>query len=229
VSCSIGLTLACVAFALVPSAGLASSGDRASTQALAGAAKALLNAARPDIPKGLAAVKAYSNELAAQCPKVAAHSPQAYGSEQLDDEVVGAMTVVGYRTATGPIDAFAHAVKGLRWSNAKLTRAVKVFATKLAKLVSIPVPSLCGDVQEWAASGYKTLTTSTTEFLKHYNAVDPEAEEGPLILRLVKPYATIADLPLYRSIENFEEKLADAEAHAVGYYSHLMNTMELQQ
>lgn len=224
------LVLASWALALTPQAASArSAADVAATQALARATKTLLHAALPDLPKGLATVKSYANEVAAQCPKVAAESPQNHGSEQLDDEVIAAMTVVGYRTGAGPIDAFYHAVKGLHWSNPKLTRAVKTFATKLDKLVSLTVPNLCGDIKEWVASGYKTLTASTTQFLEQYNAVDPEAEEGPLIMRLARPYATAGDITLYHSIESFESELAETEAHAVFAYKHLMNSIELNQ
>lgn len=229
-SWSVVLILASLMLATAPSAASArSSADVAATQALARAAKTLLNAARPDLPKGLANVKRYANEVAAQCPQVAAGSPQNYGAEQLDDEVVGALTVVGYRTAVGPIGAFYHTVKGLHWSDPKLTRAVKTFATKLQKLVSLTVPNLCGDIKEWAAGDYKTLSASTTQFLQRYNAVDPEAEEGPLIMRLARPYATAGDIPLFHSIEGFESELAETEAHAVFAYKHLMNTIELNQ
>jgi hypothetical protein len=218
-----------MAVAIAPPAASARSGDATATQALARAAKTLLNAARPDIPKGLAAVKSYASEVAAQCPKVAAESPQNHGAEQLDNEVAGAMTVVGYRTASGPIGTFYSAVKGLRWSNGRLTRAVRVYATKLKQLVGLTVPSLCGDVKEWVASGYKTLAASTVQFDKSYSAVDPEAEEGPLILRLARPYATAADIPLFHKIENFESELAEAEARAVFDYKLIMNTLELNQ
>ncbi len=230
VSGPVVLVLASLALALVPQATSAeSAGDASATQALARATKTILNAARPDLPRGLAAVNAYANEVAAQCPKVAAASPQNHGAEQLDDEVVGAMTVVGYRTATGPIKVFYHAVKGLHWSNPELTRAVKIFATKLYKLVGLTVPSLCGDVKEWVAGGYRTLTASTTQFLTQYNAVDPEAEEGPLIMRLARPYATAGDVSLFHNIERFEAELAETEAHAVFAYKHLMNSIELNQ
>ncbi len=225
------LVFACLALAAAaPQASLAASAaDRSATQALSRAAKVLLHSALPDLPKGLSTVKRYANEVATQCPKVAAESPQNHGSEQLDDEVIGAMTVVGYRTGAGPIKVFYRAVKGLHWSNPKLTRAVKTFATKLDKLVGLTVPSLCGDVKEWVASGYATLSASTTQFLQQYNAVDPEAEEGPLIMRLARPYASASDIPLFHSIERFESELAETEAHAVFAYKDLMNSIELNQ
>jgi hypothetical protein len=224
------LAVASFLLATAPQAASARSGaDLAATRALARATKMLLNAARPDLPKGLANVNRYANEVAAQCPQAAAKSPQNHGAEQLDNEVVAAMTVVGYRTGAGPIKTFYHAVKGLHWSNPQLTRAVKTFATKLDKLVSLPVPSLCGDIKEWVASGYQTLTASTTQFLEQYEAVDPEAEEGPLIMRLSRPYATAGDISLFHSIESFESELAETEAHGVFAYKTIMNTLELNQ
>ena len=223
------LVVASLALATAPQAAFAASGNAAATRTLARAAKTLLHAALPDLPKGLSNVEHYANEVAAQCPTAAAESPQNYGAEQLDDEVIGVLTVVGYRTAAGPIRTFYGTVKGLHWSNPRLTRAVKTFATKLDKLVGLTVPSLCGDVKEWVASGYKTLTASTVQFVKSYNAVDPEAEEGPLILRLSRPYATAGDIPLFHSIEKFESELAETEAHAVFAYKHLMNSIELNQ
>ena len=224
------LVVASLALATTQQAASAeSAADAVSTRTLSRATKVLLRAARPDLPKGLANAKRYATEVSAQCPKAAAESPQNHGSEQLDDEVIAGMTVVGYRTAAGPIKAFYHAVKGLHWSSTKLTRAVNTFATKLDKFVSLSIPSLCGDIKEWVASGYKTLTPSTVQFLKQYNAVDPEAEEGPLILRLARPYATAGDIPLFHSIESFESELAETEAHAVFSYKNLMNTLELNQ
>ncbi len=229
-SSAVVLAIASFSLALAPQAASArSAADMAATQTLARATKTLLNAARPDLPKGLAAVNRYAGEIAAQCPNVAAKSPQDQGSEQLDNEVVAAMTVVGYRTGAGPIKDFYNVVKGLHWSNTKLTRAVKTFAAKLDKLVNLTVPNLCGDVKEWVAGGYKTLTASTTQFLKQYDAVDPEAEEGPLIMRLARPYATVGDISLFHSIESFESELAETEAHAVFAYKRIMNTLELNQ
>ncbi|HXB63940.1 MAG TPA: hypothetical protein VNV42_03580 [Solirubrobacteraceae bacterium] len=227
-----GALVVCVALAMAPAAQAAparSAADVAATRALSRATRTLLNAARPDLPKGLAAVKRYAGQIAAECPKAAAKSPQNHGAEQLDNQVVGALTVVGYRTAAAPIGAFYHAVKGLRWSNPALTRAVKIFATKLQKLVAIPVPNLCEDIKEWAASDYNTLSASTTQFVQRYEAVDPEAEEGPLIMRLARPYASVGDISLFHSIETFESELAETEAHAVFAYKTLMNSIELNQ
>jgi hypothetical protein len=226
---SLLLVCASVAFALTPPAALAKSADVAATQALARATNTLVSAAGPDIPKGLAAVKSFAYQVAAQCPGVAARSPQDHDSEQLDNEVIGTMTVVGYRTAAAPIAAFAHAVEGLHWSNPRLTRAVRTFARKLKGLSTLAVPNLCTDVGGWVSSGYTTLPPSTVQFDRSYSAVDVEAEETPLIIRLAMPYATPGDFSVLRRVERLEAQLGEAEAHAVEYYSHLMDSIDLSQ
>ncbi len=226
---SASVLLVGVALAVAPSAASANSADVAETQALARATNTLVRAAEPDIAKGLANVRSFANQTLAQCPHVAAGSPQDHDSEQLDFEVVGAMTTVGYRTAAGPIATFAHAVAGLHWSNGRLTRAVRTFATKLEGLSTLAVPNLCGDIGAWATSGYQTLPASTTQFNQRYNAVDPEAEESPLIIRLATPYGTPSDVPVLHRVEHIEAQLGEAEADGVGIYTHFMNSIELKQ
>jgi hypothetical protein len=230
VSGSVVSALACAALATSPQAALArSSGDVTATQALARATSRLVHTARPDIDKGLAAVKSYTKQVAAQCPRVAEESPQNHDSEQLDNELAGALTTVGYRTAAGPIAVYARAVEGLHWSSGRLTRAVRTFAKKLEGLATLATPNLCGDIGGWVTSGYQTLPSSTIQFNQRYAAVDPTAEEVPLIVNLAMPYATPSDFSVLRQVERFEAELGEAEAHAVEYYSHLVDTLELQQ
>jgi hypothetical protein len=221
--------LAGLALALAPGSALASTHDIATTRLLARATDRLVRAATPEVPRGLAAAEHYANGLAAQCPAAAAGSPQNHEAEQLDDEVIGAMTTVGYRVAAGPIATFARAIKGLRWSSARLTRAVHGFTGRLVGLSKLAPPNVCGDIQQWAASGYTTVPASTVAFDQHYYAVDPSAEEVPLIIRLATPYATPAELPVLRRVERLETKLGEAEAAAVESYSRLIFTLELKQ
>jgi hypothetical protein len=227
-SLSVSLFVGFVLAVMAPAA-LANSGDAAATQALARATNTLVRAANPDVDRGLAAVRRFARQLAAQCPRAAAGSPQDHDSEQLDDELIGTLTIVGYRTAATPIAAFAHAVRGLRWSNRTLTRTVQTFATKLRELSTLAIPNLCADIKAWGAAGFNTLPADTVPFVRHYLAVTPEAEEVPLMERLLMPYATPSDFPILRRVEHLEARLGEAEAAAVEIYSHLIISLELQQ
>lgn len=220
---------ALAALAIAPPAAQAGSNDVATTRALASATNTLVRAATPEVAQGLAAAQHYAAGLVAQCPRVAAGSPQNHDSEQLDDELIGAMTTVGYRVAAAPVARFARAVAGLRWSNAKLTHAVHRFATRLQALTKLATPNVCGDIQSWTASSFQTLPASTVEFDKHYFAVDPEAEEVPTIISLATPYASPSELPVLKRVERLEVKLGEAEAAAVESYSRVIIALELKQ
>lgn len=214
---------------VVPAAALASSADVAATQKLAAATNTLVRAATPDIPRGLAAAERFASQTVAQCPAAAAGSPQNHESEQLDDELIAAMTIAGYRTAAAPVAVFARAVHGLHWSNSRLTRAVQRFATRLHGLTRLTPPNLCADIATWASSNYLTVPASTVAFDRGYFATDPEAEEVPLIINLASPYATPSELPVLKRVERLEVKLGEAEAHAVEAYSHVIIALQLKQ
>jgi hypothetical protein len=218
-----------LALALAPASALASSRDVATTTALAQATNTLVRAAGPEIPRGLAAVRSYASQLIAQCPGAATGSPQNHEAEQLDDELIGSMTSVGYHVAAGSIAAWSHAVSGLHWSNARLTRAVHRFAKRLVGLSTLTVPDVCGDLRAWGATGFQTVPASTVAFDQHYYAVDPEAEEVPLIIRLATPYATPSEIPVLKRVERLEVKLGEAEAAAVETYSRVIISLELKQ
>ncbi len=226
---SVAAVLAGSVLGLAPAGASASSHDVAATSALARATDALVRAASPDVHRGLAAAQRYAHQIAAQCPDAAAGSPQNHESEQLDDELIGAMTVVGYRVAAGPAATFAREVRVLHWSNRRLTRAVHTFATKLAGLTRMATPDVCGDIRAWAASGYQTVPPSTTAFVGHYLAITPEAEEVPLIIDLATPYTVPSEVPVLRRVEHLETRLGEAEAAAVESYSRTIMALELKQ
>ncbi len=225
----LGSVAAVLLAGLAPAGALASSGDVAATRALARATDALVRAASPDVHRGLAAAQRYAHQIAAQCPGAAAGSPQNHESEQLDDELIGAMTTVGYRVATRPAATFARAVRGLHWSNHRLTRAIRTFTTKLTGLTRLATPDVCGDVRAWAASGYQTVPATTSAFVSHYLAITPEAEEVPLIIDLATPFATPSEIPVLRRVERLETRLGEAEATAVESYSQVLISLELKQ
>src|SRR6202042_233954 len=100
-----------------------------------------------------------------------ANSPENKDANEFSNEVIGTMTITAYRPDAAAFDAFARAVKGLRWSNRRLTREVRVYATKLKGLTVLPAPNICGDVEAWAADGFQALPESTVRFDKRYFAV----------------------------------------------------------
>jgi hypothetical protein len=76
---------------------LASQGDAAATRAHIQADYTLVHTARVNLATSEAALQRPRRRIAADCPKAAAGSPQDTDSEQLSNELVGAMTVVATR------------------------------------------------------------------------------------------------------------------------------------
>jgi hypothetical protein len=220
--------LAVLAFGLgpVPSAFARSrSENAAATHAYIQANYALVRAARANLSAGQAALRSLVPQIASQCPRAAAESPQDHNSEQLSNEVVGALTIAAYRPDAAAIRVFDRAVAGLRWSSPTLTRLVKTYAARLKGLAALAMPNVCGDVTAWAANGYQALPPSSVEFDRRYYAVDIEAEEVPL--RLLAPYESAGEASLVHRTKQLEAPLADAEADAVADYTRILDSLKL--
>ncbi len=222
---SASILLAALALAAAPPAALARSGNAAATRAYIQANYVLVRAARSNLAAGNAALKSLVSQITGECPFAAAESPENHDSEQLSNEVVGAMTVVAYRPDIAAMGVFARAVRGLHWSNRVLTRTVRTYVTQLQGLATLATPNVCGDVKAWAADGYHALPASTVQFDQRYYAVNIEAEEVPL--RLFVPYESAPDASLVRRTKRLEAPLAEAEANAVVDYTHILDALKL--
>jgi hypothetical protein len=219
------ILLAVLALAAAPSAALASSGDAAATRVYIQANYALVRAARSNLATGNAALKSLVRQVTGECPLAAAESPENHDSEQLSNEIAGALTLDAYHPDVAAMGAFARAVGGLHWSNRVLTRTVRTYATQLRGLATLALPDVCGDVRTWAAGGFQALPASTVQFDTRYYAVDIEAEEVPL--RLFSPFESAGEASLVRRTKRLEAPLAEAEANAVSDYTQILDALKL--
>ncbi len=235
---TVAILLALAALALMPAVALASShhATRAhrspppnslATRAYVKANYALVQSARANLASSKAAITSLGSTVAGECPRVAAEAPQDHDAEQLSNEVVGALEVVAYQPDRESMLAFARAIRGLHWSNRKLTRAVAAYATKLEGFSTLAAPNICADVKAWAATGYRTLPASTVAFDKGFYAYDIEAEE--VSLRLLRPYESATEASLVRETTRLEGPLAEFEAEAVSDYSEILDWLKLPQ
>ncbi len=220
------ILLAVLALAAAPSTALASSGNAAATRAYIQANYALVRAGRANLATGNASLKSLVRQITGECPLAAAESPENHDSEQLSNEVAGALTIVAYHPDAAAMGAFARAVGGLHWSNRVLTRAVRTYATQIRGLAALAPPDVCSDVRAWAAGGFQALPASTVQFDTSYYAVDIEAEEVPL--RLFSPFESAAEVSLVRRTKQLEAPLAEAEADAVSDYTQILDVLKLQ-
>ncbi|HEY5343394.1 MAG TPA: hypothetical protein VIJ66_07010 [Solirubrobacteraceae bacterium] len=204
----------------------ATKADVAATRAYIAADYALVHTARVNVKTGEAALESLRQTISAECPKAAAASPENVAAEHLSNEVVGAMGVVFVRSDLQAITAFAEAVTGLHWSDGKLTRKVVVYAGKLKALAALQEPNVCGDVQAWAASGYKTLRPTTIQFDHAYSANNVGIGEVPA--RLLAPYESSRERGQLALTKQSENELVEAEARAVEPWSKILDALNLQ-
>lgn len=232
---TIPILAASLALAMAPAPALAKAAtketkprksDIAATEAYIAADYALVHAARTNMPTGEAALEELRSKISAECPMAAASSPENEAAEKLSNEVVGTMGVAFIRSDTQAVAGFIGAVAHLRWSNPKLTRKAATYASKLKVLAALSAPNVCGDVRAWAASGYRTLTSTTVQFDRTYSANDVGIGEVPA--HLLAPYEDRAERVKLQHTAQFENELVDAEARAVEPWSKILDALNLQ-
>jgi hypothetical protein len=210
----------------MPASTLASSTDAAATQTYIHANYALVRAAAGNIRRAETGLASVAAQVRSECPKAAAGSPQDHDSEQLSDEVVGAIVVAGTHPNLAAIKSFIRAAGGLRWSSHGLTSTVRSYTGKLKTLSALTPPNLCGDVKSWVASGYQTLPASTVSFDAQYTPVWVALGELPASLgRFEGPDAR----GLIRVIKRLENQVTEYEARAVETYAEILDALELKQ
>lgn len=203
----------------------AGQGDVAATRAYIQADYALVNTAKVDLGTSEAALQKLRRKIAAECPKVAAESPQDTDSEQLSNELVGAMTIVAVRPGRSAIAAFASTVQHLHWSNVALTRKVRSYANRLKTLSLLPAPNVCADVGAWVASGYRALPASTVRFDSRYYKVEVAVGEVPA--KLLAPSEQPDERAVLAGAQKIEAQLSEFEANAVYTWGHIMESLAL--
>ena len=220
------LTLAATAIIAAASApALAGSGDATATRAYIEADYALVHTAKGNLQASEAALQKLRRRIAAECPKVAAASPQDTDSEQLSNELVGAMTVVAFQPDKRAVATFASAVQRLHWSNAALTRTVHSYASRLKTLSVLPAPNMCADVRAWVASHYQALPASTVRFDSRFYKVEVAVGEVPA--KLLAPSEQPDERPVLARAEKIEGRLGEVEANAVYTWGHIMESLAL--
>jgi len=223
----VGLLVAvATCLAVGPASALASPADVAATQTYIHANYTLVQAGRARVPSSEAGLAGVLAQVRNECPKAAAGSPQNHDSEQLSDEVVGAIVVAGVHPNVATIKSFVRSAGSLHWSNRRLTNAIHAYAGKLNKLAMLTAPSLCADVRAWVTSGYQTLPASTVSFDALYTPVWVALGELPSAL---KPFESPGEKGVLARSTQLERQLTEYEARAVERYAEILDALELKQ
>jgi hypothetical protein len=217
------LAVALSLLTLTPSA-VASSRDVATTRAYLRANSALVRAAHTRIGRIESTLRGLLAQVRRECPLAAAGSPEETQSEQLSNEVIGTIVLTAVRLDIPAGRAYVAAVRGLSWSNASLTRSVRAYASKVSRLIALPVPKLCSDVRSWAHSSFNTLPSATEPFDQAF--LGSWVSPGFLPAGLHSS-ETSEERGLVHATEHEESDLVELEAREVETYGKIMDAMEL--
>jgi len=220
------LVAALAALAASPASALAGPADVTATRSYIQANYTLVQGGKARIPRAEAATRNLLAQVRRECPLAAAGSPQDHDSEQLSDEVVGALVVASMHTGTAGIHTFVGTVQRLHWSNAGLTRTIHGYAGHLKTISTLASPDLCADVKAWVASGYQTLPASTVRFDEAYTPAWVPIGELPASLN---PYERPEEKGLIHRSNLLELQVGEFEARAVETYAEVLDAMELKQ
>jgi hypothetical protein len=191
------------------SAALAKADDVASTRTYIRAYYALARTAKAKLPDQQTAAADLLRRISSQCPDVLAGSPRNEASAELSLEALGAVSIVMSGPDRHAITHFLHAVKGLQWSSPKLTRTVTASVARLKAQLALIVPDLCSDMKAWAATDFRTVPMSVTQFNRRTKA----AEEGPQEIpsRLLASYTGRQEKVILRNIKHLEVQIEASE------------------
>jgi hypothetical protein len=214
------------ALLVLPATSLAASKDQKATRAYVLASYSLIRAARASIPAAEAEVATLNQQIGAECPHAAPESPQNNESEQLADEVAGALWSIVYHLDAPAISRFTSIVRPLRWSNHEITGTAERYVKSLRQLTALTMPSLCTDVRAWVASGFHTVPSSTVTFDKYFSSI----EATPISPKLLMPYEGKAEQQLAARTAHLEVLLGHAES-TIGFddWSSVLETVGVNQ
>jgi hypothetical protein len=223
---TLGLLATLAALALGSADALAGQSDIATTRAYIQANYRLVALTASKIGPIEATLRGVRSQILRECPKAAAGPPQDTDSEQLSNEVIGAMVTASVHLVEArPSREYVRTAGRLTWSNPALTHAVRAYANKALGLAALAPPKLCADVNSWAAGGFHMLPASTAVFAPRFMSL--WIAPGELPPSLVR-YETTAERPLLRRTRQLEKKFTEMEARAgVNTWGEIMDGLGL--
>ena len=181
--------------------------DMSATHAYIQANYALARVAVARIPVSEARIQDFNRKLGAQCPQAGRGTPINEASQPMSYEVAVALWSLAYGADAGPIRKFLEAVKPLKWSSPRISRAARSYADELNALATLPLPDLCTDVRAWTASGFQTIPANVAALDRRVEAIEPQ----PVPNAWLAPSEQGADAAIAARTRKLEKKLSETE------------------
>lgn len=188
--------------------------DARATWSYLQAEDAFFRTALVDSHQGTLAVNELTERVAKECPGVASGALHGTPSEgtlrlttKLHEETEQAVLV----TVIGPdLPAYRRlglALARLGWSNRRLTALVRRLGRTAEATSELRPPDLCGDLEEWAASGYTRLPAGTGRFLAQFAATQHGGDARERVARMLRPYEGPRGRSLQRHVAGLSGRL----------------------
>jgi hypothetical protein len=170
--------LIAVAIAVSGAYGLAACGvaasrpsDAALTSAYLSAREVRERAVEKELVVSRSAIERYVTRADARCPGIVARAPRSREFGELNYEAFLAVAVTMERANSRTIARFVHIAGHLRWAGRRLTLLVRRLVEEEGHLAGLVPPDLCGELAEWARSGYRTIPPTARRFQEDANVL----------------------------------------------------------
>ncbi len=186
----------------------ASRRDVLATQSYLNAERSFHSAVESNAKRGTLAARELTQHLARECPDVASGFTAIEAKEkgQTEEPLEESFFAVLLSLVSPDLPAerrVAGALSRLHWSNLGLTALVHREARIDAATGRTRAPDLCGDLKEWAASGYRIVPSGTRAFLAQVDATRSSDLPQERIDELLRSY----EGPRTRSLQNRVQRL----------------------
>jgi hypothetical protein len=153
--------------------------DRSATRAYLKANYAFYRTALANVPASLSAAGVFAAKLESECPNVLVGAPspmpetatttptmlrQSGQAEELELELGFSLLRVSLDPDDVALMRLVHTMRSLHFSQARLTRLMRIQASSIERELSLTVANVCADMTAWVASGYEALAPATREY-----------------------------------------------------------------
>jgi hypothetical protein len=163
-----------------------------------------------------------------ECGGVLTKAPHSQDLDELSDEIVLTLEHVANGTAADHADLqFVRAVSQIRWNSTGLRRAVHALEIEETTRARMTPPNLCRQLDAWAASDYRALSSQTVQFLSRIatrgrqmaepdGRKAPQESRGEAVLKVLGQKIPRHDQALGRQVQRREAKVETKQDEAIG-------------
>jgi hypothetical protein len=220
-----------------PASAAPSANDVAATHAYLEAKIAERRAPTGAVQDAIEATETFAGQLKLECPDVLGAMPRGEAEPggtargEIGEELTFATFHPGEQLDHAALARFYEKIRGLRWTNHKLTKLLHSLALEADEQSGLVLPPLCADLKFWVASGYTESSPATKSFVKRVQAIssiatiEPEPQSEPhgenflssegLVERRLKRYEDHADRLLARKAFPRVLKVVDPRVEAL--------------